>query len=293
MNLRSPLRRRRTRLEIIPLIDIMFFLLASFMMVSLQMQKVRTLKASLPTATVAASTAKPDMITLTVDKYGHVVADDKPVSFPALLALLTNRYAVNTNLPVYIAGQRDATHGSMMYVLDFVKRAGIQRVAFALCGLCVFQWYGQTRQRDQIEKLNQLVYEKSAAIQAYTNSIQTLDRQIAQMDAHIVELKQTVKTNDQLLMVQKREINKLQVTAEGLTNTITDYKQAVGALETKLKDAFDGIKKQNEALKELAAQRDEFVTKFNDSVKERNEIVAKYNELAARVEKIQGGSNKQ
>jgi len=132
MKLRSPLRRRRTRLEIIPLIDIMFFLLASFMMVSLQMQKVRTLKASLPTATVATSSAKPDMITLTVDKYGHVVADDKPVSFPALLALLTNRYAVNTNLPVYIAGQRDATHGSMMYVLDFVKRAGIQRVAFAV-----------------------------------------------------------------------------------------------------------------------------------------------------------------
>ena len=65
MKLRSPLRRRRTRLEIIPLIDIMFFLLASFMMVSLQMQKVRTLKASLPTATLATSTAKPDMVTLT------------------------------------------------------------------------------------------------------------------------------------------------------------------------------------------------------------------------------------
>src|SRR5258706_2902813 len=165
-------------------------------------------------------------------------------------------------------------------------------VAFALCGLCVFQWYGQTRQRDQIEKLNQLVYEKSAAIQGYTNSIQTLDRQIAQMDAHIVELKQTVKTNDQLLIVQKREINKLQVTAEGLTNTITDYQQAVSTRETKLKDAFDGIKKQNEAIKELAAQRDEFVTKFNDSVKERNEIVAKYNELAAQVEKLQAGGAK-
>src|SRR5258708_12836388 len=110
MKLRSPLRRRRTRLEIIPLIDIMFFLLASFMMVSLQMQKVRTLKASLPTATVATSTAKPDMITLTVDKYGHVVADDKPVSFPALLPLLTNLYAVNTNLPPSIPAQPTATN---------------------------------------------------------------------------------------------------------------------------------------------------------------------------------------
>jgi biopolymer transport protein ExbD len=132
MKLRSPLRRRRTRLEIIPLIDIMFFLLASFMMVSLQMQKVRTLKASLPTATLATSTAKPDMVTLTVDRNGQVAVDSKQVAFPDLLQLLTNRYNLNTNLPVYITGTRDATHGSVMFVLDFVKRAGIQRVAIAV-----------------------------------------------------------------------------------------------------------------------------------------------------------------
>jgi biopolymer transport protein ExbD len=119
-------------LEIIPLIDIMFFLLASFMMVSLQMQKVRTLKASLPTATLATSTAKPDMVTVTVDRNGQVVVDSKQLSFPDLLVLLTNRYNLNTNLPVYITGTRDATHGSMIYVLDFVKRAGIQRVAMAV-----------------------------------------------------------------------------------------------------------------------------------------------------------------
>ena len=132
MKLRSPLRKRRTRLEIIPLIDIMFFLLASFMMVSLQMQKVRTLKASLPTATLATSTAKPDMVNLTVDKYGQVSLDSKPVSFPDLFTTLTDRYKVNTNLPVYITGTRDATHGTMIYVLHFVKRAGIQRVAIAV-----------------------------------------------------------------------------------------------------------------------------------------------------------------
>ena len=132
MKLRSPLRRRRTRLEIIPLIDIMFFLLASFMMVSLQMQKVRTLKASLPTATLATSTAKPDMVTIAVDHNGQVAVDSKQISFPELQGLLTNRYNLNTNLPVYITGTRDATHGSVMYVLDFVKRAGIQRVAVAV-----------------------------------------------------------------------------------------------------------------------------------------------------------------
>ncbi len=132
MKLRSPLRHKRTRLEIIPLIDIMFFLLASFMMVSLQMQKVRTLKASLPTATLATATAKQDMVNLTVDRNGQVSVDNRHIAFPDLFTLLTNRYSLNTNLPVYIIGTRDATHGSVIYVLDFVKRSGIQRVAIAV-----------------------------------------------------------------------------------------------------------------------------------------------------------------
>jgi biopolymer transport protein ExbD len=132
MKIRSPLPRRRTRLEIIPLIDIMFFLLASFMMVSLQMQKVRTIKASLPTATLATSAKKPDIIKLRVDKLGQVSADDKPVSFPDLQSLLARRFKVNPNVPVYISGSREATHGSMIYVLDFVKRIGIEHVAIAV-----------------------------------------------------------------------------------------------------------------------------------------------------------------
>lgn len=132
MKIRSPLPRRRTRLEIIPLIDIMFFLLASFMMVSLQLQKIRTLKASLPTATLARSTAKPDVINLTVDKLGQVEMDKKVVAIPELENLLTARLKANTNVPVYITGTRDAKHGSVVYVLDMVKRAGIQRVAIAV-----------------------------------------------------------------------------------------------------------------------------------------------------------------
>lgn len=132
MKIHSPLPHRRTRLEIIPLIDIMFFLLASFMMVSLQMQKIRALKAGLPTATLATSTAKPDIINLKVDRFGQVSADDKPILLSELSTILAKRYAANTNVPVYITGTKDATHGSIIYVLDLVKRVGIQRVAISV-----------------------------------------------------------------------------------------------------------------------------------------------------------------
>ena len=132
MKIRSPIPEKKSRLEIIPLIDIMFFLLASFMMVSLQMQIVRTVKANLPTATLATASTKPDIVNLTVQADGQVSVEDEPVAFADLYHELTNRYSLNTNLPVYITGAKDATHGSVVYVLDLVRRAGIQHVAIAV-----------------------------------------------------------------------------------------------------------------------------------------------------------------
>ena len=87
-------------------------------------------KANLPTA--ARTTTKPDMVTLTVDKYGQVAVENKTVSFPDLLTLLTNRASLNTNLPVYISGDKDATHGAIINVLNLVRQAGIQKVSFAI-----------------------------------------------------------------------------------------------------------------------------------------------------------------
>lgn len=133
MKIRSPLPRKKTRIEIIPLIDIMFFLLASFMMVSLQMQKVQTIRASLPTATQAKSDSKSGLINLTVDQFGRVFVDDgQPVTFPELERMLVDRLAQDANLPVFITGHKQTKHGAMIYVLDFVRRAGAGKVAFAV-----------------------------------------------------------------------------------------------------------------------------------------------------------------
>ncbi|HZT22391.1 MAG TPA: biopolymer transporter ExbD [Verrucomicrobiae bacterium] len=132
MKVRTPIPEKKSRLEIIPLIDIMFFLLASFMMVTLQMQIVRTLNSNLPTATLATPSKKPDIVSLMVHPDGQVSADGKPIAFPELFTILTNHYSLNTNLLVYITGAQDATHGSVVFVLNLVKSAGIQRVAIAV-----------------------------------------------------------------------------------------------------------------------------------------------------------------
>jgi len=132
MKILSPLPKKQGRLEIIPLIDIMFFLLAAFMMVSLQMQHLLSLKANLPTATLALTTAKPDLALLTVDRFGQVALDSRPIQFPELRDRLRTELAGHPDYPVYIQGEKETTHGSIIYVLDFVRRAGVRKVALAV-----------------------------------------------------------------------------------------------------------------------------------------------------------------
>ena len=130
MKIPSPIPKRRSRIVIIPLIDIMFFLLASFMMVSLQMSKTRNIKVRLPDATQAQQDYKPNMVNIAVDKAGAVWLEKKEVSLAELGLVLSNRFYADTNLPVYISGDRDALHGDMVKVYQAVRSAGVQNVAF-------------------------------------------------------------------------------------------------------------------------------------------------------------------
>ncbi len=84
VKLPSPVQRRHSRIEIIPLIDIMFFLLASFMMVSLQLDRTQNIKVNLPSATQARPDFKPDMINIAVDKHRRRLAGKNEITLPQL-----------------------------------------------------------------------------------------------------------------------------------------------------------------------------------------------------------------
>jgi len=132
MKIASPIAHRRPRLEIIPLIDIMFFLLAAFMMVSLTMHKNRSMPVNLEGAAHARSDFKPDAVTLSVDREGKVYVERDLVTLPDLRALLLKRVKDNAAVTVYLAGDRDTPHGKMISVLDFVRGAGVQKVTFTV-----------------------------------------------------------------------------------------------------------------------------------------------------------------
>jgi len=108
----------------------MFFLLASFMMVSLQMSRTANIKVDLPSASQARQDYRPDMINIAVDKTGAVWLEKRQISLAELALAVSNRFRADTNLPVYISGDEAALHGDMVNVYQVVRGAGVQKVAF-------------------------------------------------------------------------------------------------------------------------------------------------------------------
>jgi biopolymer transport protein ExbD len=132
MKIGSPLPYKKARIEIIPLIDIMFFLLASFLMASLSMMHLQSIKLDLPTAVTAKRDFKPDILNISIKANGQVYYEKQQVNTEELQKILADALRKNTNVPVYISGDRETKHGSIVRVLDLVRRQGIQKVSFAI-----------------------------------------------------------------------------------------------------------------------------------------------------------------
>src|ERR1051325_6145564 len=101
MRLGSPWPEKKARIEIIPLIDIMFFLVASFMLASLSMIRLQSLKMNLPTATVPTKSSKTP-INIKVKKGGGTWSEKQEYNMVALSGYLSNQFYLNSNVSVYI-----------------------------------------------------------------------------------------------------------------------------------------------------------------------------------------------
>jgi biopolymer transport protein ExbD len=134
MRLGSPLPQKKARIEIIPLIDIMFFLLASFMLVSLSMIRMKGVKMTLPQASSATTETNPDFIPIGVSPTGELFWDkDKtPISAAELTPKIAALFQADKDLRIFINADRDATHGTVIDVLDRVRQAGVTKVSFAI-----------------------------------------------------------------------------------------------------------------------------------------------------------------
>jgi biopolymer transport protein ExbD len=124
---------RRARIEIIPLIDIIFFLLATFVMVSLSMTKNQGLIVPLPSASTAASlgdAAEMDKaVTLSVNEKGELFFNKDKITIAQLPLKLQALKTVSKEPKVLINGAAKVPFENVVSVFDEVRRAGIGKVS--------------------------------------------------------------------------------------------------------------------------------------------------------------------
>jgi biopolymer transport protein ExbD len=129
MNIPSIRSRKRARIEIIPLIDVIFFLLATFMMVSISMVKNNAIKVNLPAAATSAPQEHNDRTTISVTKNGDLYFNKEQMQLDQLPARLQQLKSEQPDPKVFINGDEKAFFGAAVEVLDDLRKVGITKVA--------------------------------------------------------------------------------------------------------------------------------------------------------------------
>ncbi len=132
MRFASPIPHKKARIEIIPLIDIMFFLLASFMMVSLSQVHMKGMKVELPTGVSGETQSKKDYVSLSVDRDGFFYFDKKRVEMEEMQKSLLEVHQTSPDAKVFVRGDREAIHGNVIRLLNVVRSAGFYKMAFEI-----------------------------------------------------------------------------------------------------------------------------------------------------------------
>ena len=140
MKIPLPTTRRKARIEIIPLIDVIFFLLATFVMVSLSMVKNQGISVNLPSAATGTSQERKAAVTITVTKSGDIYLNQEKLAPCLLPQRLKQLKTENSDVRVFINGDKEAYFGNAIQILDEVRSSGITKVAV------------QTKQAEPLQK---------------------------------------------------------------------------------------------------------------------------------------------
>jgi biopolymer transport protein ExbD len=132
MHIGSPIPHKKARIEIIPLIDIMFFLLASFMMVSLSQVHMKGIKVNLPTGASGETQSKREYISVSVDMNGNFFFDKEEVSREEMQSRLAKVHQSAPEAKVFVRGDRDTVHGNIVQLLDMLRSAGFYKISFEI-----------------------------------------------------------------------------------------------------------------------------------------------------------------
>jgi biopolymer transport protein ExbD len=122
---------KKARIEIIPLIDVIFFLLATFVLFTLSLNKLSSVPVQLPVAAPAQDTPKTEdtTVTLQASEEDNCYWNKELISFTEVAPRLQNYKANQATPRVLIAGDDKGRFGLTVRILDEVRKAGITQVS--------------------------------------------------------------------------------------------------------------------------------------------------------------------
>jgi biopolymer transport protein ExbD len=119
---------KKARIEIIPLIDVIFFLLATFVLFTLSLNRSGGLAVALPATETSQARDADGAVTISITAEGTLAWDKSPVTLDEFIARLQAYKQVEPNPRVLINGDENALFTQVRYVVDEVRKAGIGKV---------------------------------------------------------------------------------------------------------------------------------------------------------------------
>lgn len=118
---------KKARIEIIPLIDVIFFLLATFVLFTLSLNRINSVPVDLPSGKPSTGSNDEQPTTIQVSESGNVFWNRELID----MAELPERIAVykkqNEDPKILVAGDEKARFGATVQVLDEIRKAGIEK----------------------------------------------------------------------------------------------------------------------------------------------------------------------
>lgn len=121
---------KRARIEIIPMIDVIFFLLVFFMVSSLAMTKINSLPVALPKTSSSPEALKQNVI-LTINRSGIIYVNKSPTPLESVGTQLSYEMHDNPQDVVVVNADEGVNYGLVVKVMDRARRIGVRKFALA------------------------------------------------------------------------------------------------------------------------------------------------------------------
>jgi biopolymer transport protein ExbD len=121
---------KRARIEIIPMIDVIFFLLVFFMVSSLAMTKINSLPVALPKTSSNPEALKQEVI-LTIKRDNSIFLNKTPVTLEDLGKSLAAEMRDRPQDVVIVNADEGVNYGLVVQVMDRARQIGVRKFALA------------------------------------------------------------------------------------------------------------------------------------------------------------------